>query len=1053
MIQRIGALVLLCFCLLGASAAAQERRVVRVAFPEQDGMSMVTQSGKITGYNYDYLEKISEYTGWEMEYVAYATGDYNEAVTNAISDLQEGKVDLLGPMLKSTAAEKLFEFPENSYGTVYTTLSALTTSRLRENNIKSLKALRVGLLEKADTRNSEVFNFLASEKIGYTVTYYQTAAQLKAGLESGEVDVISGLSLSPVPGTRIVEQFAARPYYFAATKGNTELIRELDETIAKLDQTQPRLQETLYTAYFRSADDVFVLSDEQKSALSALGGLRVLCIDSDAPYAYQENGKPKGMLISMLDDFAQTLGLRIEYAFVGSRSEAEERLREEDYDLLVGLTFTSKYCAAQGFVASEPIIQSPLAFVQNPLNNRRSSIAVARGLEEIVDTSDYKDVIVCENEQECIKLVGERRADVGIGDRSVLEYDIYEAYSTLATSLMPGQTQNVSIAVARGQDVALIEALNLYIYSLSDATKTVYLSDGNMHANISPITHYVRSHVWQTVLLGSLLTALIAGLISFTWNRAARKRAEMQRTYTAELKNALEVAKAANQSKRAYISSMSHDIRTPMNAIVGLTNLLERDAEQPAKVREYTKKIAGASSYLLSLINDVLDISKIETGKTALAMREFKLGEMVSSVESLVRPQASAKRLTFIVKTADIQHEQVMGDETRVRQIIMNLLSNAVKYTQPGGQVELSVNGAKINSAKKQGIRITVRDTGCGMSKEFLDVLFEPFSRAETGSNHRVQGTGLGMAITKNIVDLMDGSIHVESEPGRGSTFTVDLTFDICEKVDSTFWSERGIDKILLGEAEESLSGTIRGAMQSVGVQTDTVRKPEGLLKLLRQAKNYPVILLDENMISDGEFSLISRIRESVSEKTILLVMVYEWETAFEAIQKAGADGTISRNFFLSLLQDKIHDIDDRRAGRVDAEYGLKGLNVLAAEDNELNAEILREVLSMFGAKCQICGNGQEAVARFAASHAGEFDLILMDIQMPVMDGYEATRAIRAGIHPDAKTVPIVAMTANAFAEDVQKSIDAGMNAHISKPVDANSLNKIIGDLMRSMKR
>ena len=1053
MIQRIGAVVLLCFCLLSASAAAQERRVVRVAFPEQDGMSMVTQSGKITGYNYDYLEKISEYTGWEMEYVSYGTGNYNEDVTNAISDLQEGKVDLLGPMLKSTAAEAMFEFPANSYGTVYTTLSALTTSRLRENNIKSVKALRVGLLEKADTRNSEVFNFLASEKIGYTVTYYQTAAQQREALESGEVDVISGLSLSQVPGTRIVEQFAARPYYFAATKGNTELIQELDETIAKLNQAQPRLQETLYTTYFRSADDVFLLSDEQKSALSALEKLRVLCIDGDAPYVYQENGQPKGMLISMLDDFAQTLGVRIEYTFVSSRAEAEARIQQEDYDLLAGLAFTSKYCAAQGFVASEPIIQSSLAFVQNPLNNRRSSIAVARGLEEMVDTSAYKDVIVCENERECIKLVDERKADVGMGDRSILEYDIYEAYSSLTTSLMPGQTQNVSIAVSRGQDVALIEALNLYIYSLSDATKTVYLSDGNMHANISPIMHYVRSHVWQTVLLGSLLTALVVVLISFTWNRANRKRMEMQRTYTAELKNALEVAKAANQSKRAYISNMSHDIRTPMNAIVGLTNLLERDAEKPVKVREYTKKIAGASNYLLSLINDVLDISKIETGKTALAMREFKLGEMVSAVESLVRPQASAKHLTFIVKTADIQHEQVMGDETRVRQIIMNLLSNAVKYTQPGGRVELSVIGAKINSAKKQGIRIIVRDTGCGMSREFLDVLFEPFSREESGSNHRVQGTGLGMAITKNIVDLMDGSIRVESEPGRGSTFTVELTFDICEKVDSTFWSDRGIDKILLGEAEDSLSGTIRGAMQSVGVQTDTVRRPEGLIKLLRQAKNYPVILLDENMISDGDFSLISRIRESVSEKTILLVMVYEWETAFDAIQKAGADGTISRNFFLSLLQDKIHDIDDRRAGRADVEYGLNGLNILAAEDNELNAEILREVLSMFGAKCEICANGQEAVARFAASHAGEFDLVLMDIQMPVMDGYEATRAIRAGIHPDAKTVPIVAMTANAFAEDVQKSIDAGMNAHISKPVDANSLNKIIGDLMRSMKR
>ena len=1052
MIRRIETVILLCFCLMLSTAAADGRRVVRVAFPEQDGMSMISQTGKITGCNDDSLEKISEYTGWQMEYVAYAAGNYNEAVTDAINDLREGNVDLLGPMLKSAAVEDMFEMPENSYGTVYTTLCTLTTSRLRENNIKSMKPLRVGLLEKTETRNNEVFSFLSGESIEYSAFYYQTAAQQRQALYDGEVDVISGLSLSPVANTRIVEQFAARPYSFAAAKGNAELIAEPDETIAKIDQAQPRLQETPYTHYFRSTDDVFALSAEQQKLPAQMKTLRVLCIDGDAPYVYQENGEPKGMLISILNDFASELNLKIEYTFAENRDAAEQLVARADYDLLAGLAFTSSYCAEQGFVACEPILQSPLAFGQNPLNGRRSSVAVARGLEELIDTSDYKDVIVCENEQACIKAVSDRRADVAVGDCSVLEYYIYETYSTLSTSLISGQTQNVSIAVSRKRDAALIEALNLYIYSLSNTSKTVYLSDGNMHAGVSAVMHYIRSHVVQTVLLGILLTALVAWMIFFIWNRARKHREQIQKTYTEELKNALEAAKAANQSKRAYISNISHDIRTPMNAIVGFTNLLEKDAEKPIKVREYTRKIADASNYLLSLINDVLDISKIESGKTSLSVREFKLGEMVSTVESLVRPQMDAKRQNFIVKTADIEHERVMGDETRVRQILMNLLSNAVKYTQPGGTIRLTVTGVKMSTAKKQGIRIVVQDTGCGMSRDFIDVLFDPFTRANSGSNCRVQGTGLGMAITKNIVDLMNGSIHVDSEVGVGSTFTVDLTFDVCEKIDFAFWKERGIDKILLGEADDGLRDTICAAMKSVGVQTDCVRKTEGMLRLLRQVKNYPVILLDENLLEGGDLSLIGKIRASISEKTILLVMICERETSFEAIRKAGADGTISRNFFLSLLQNRIREIEDRQEGK-QTDSGLKGLNVLAAEDNELNAEILREVLDMFGAKCTLCENGQQAVERFAASRAGEYDLILMDIQMPVMDGYEATRAIRAGIHPDAKTIPIVAMTANAFSEDVQKSIDAGMNAHISKPVDAHSLNKMIGDLMQSLKR
>ena len=896
MLKKIETLALLCFCLMLTAAAAEERRMVRVAFPEQDGM--ISQTGKITGCNYDYPEKISEYTGWQMEYIACATGDYNEAVSNAIGDLRE----------------------------------------------------------------------------------------------------------------------------------------------------------TLYNEYFRSTDDAFALSEEQRSTLMKPGTLRVLCIDGDAPYVYRENNEPKGMLITVINDFAKSLNLRAEYTFAQNRTEAEELVRQREYDLLAGLAFTSAYCAEQGFVASEAILQSPLAFVVNPMNNRRSSIAVARGLEDAIDTSAYKDVIIYENEQECMKAVSRKQADVGMGDCSVLEYYIYDTYSTLTTSLIFGRTQNVSIAVSRDRDVLLVEALNLYIDSLSNTAKTLYLSEGNVHANTSAIAHYIRTHVLQTVLLGSLLTALVAWLVFLIWSSANRKRIAMQKTYNAELKNALDVARAANQSKRIYIANMSHDIRTPMNAIVGFTNLLERDADKPEKVRDYTKKIAGVSNYLLALINDVLDISKIEMGKTALSMSDFKLGEMIGEVESIVRLQAGGKRLNFVVKTSGILHEQVVGDETRVRQILMNLLSNAIKYTQPGGTVELTVEGRKLTSPKKQGIRIIVQDTGCGMSREFLEVLFEPFSRMESGSNRRVQGSGLGMAITKNIVDLMDGTICVESEVGKGSKFTVELSFDISEKVDSAFWRERGIDKILLGEAEENLNDTIRDAMKAVTVQADCVRKAEGMLKLLRQAKDYSVILLDENMLTDGDFSLIGQIRACISEKTILLVMVREWENAFEAMRAAGADGTISRNFFLSLLQDKIREVEERREGKT-TEYGLKGLNVLAAEDNELNAEILREVLTMFGATCRICENGQQAIERFNASCAGEYDLILMDIRMPVMDGYEATRAIRAGIHPDAKTVPIVAMTADAFAEDVQKSIDAGMIAHISKPVDAYSLNKIIGDLMHSLKR
>lgn len=302
------------------SEADTGRQTIRVAFPTQEGMSFFGHSGKVTGYNYGYLEKISEYTGWEMEYVPYGSADGNEAVGTAISDLQEGKVDLLGPLLKNKATEEMFDFPEKSYGTVYTTLCALSAGGIRENNIYNVDVLRVGLWQKAETRNEEVLTYLKSENMPYEVIYYETSAEQLEALNNGSVDVISSVSLSPVANSRIVAQFAPRPYYFATTKGNTELIRKLDETIALIDLVDPNLQDTLYNTYFRVANEAFRLTEDQKSAIAAQGTLRAICSENAAPYAYKLNNETAGMLVSILNGFAEQTGMTVEYTFCKDRA-------------------------------------------------------------------------------------------------------------------------------------------------------------------------------------------------------------------------------------------------------------------------------------------------------------------------------------------------------------------------------------------------------------------------------------------------------------------------------------------------------------------------------------------------------------------------------------------------------------------------------------------------------------------------------------------------------------------------------------------------------------
>lgn len=392
---------------------------------------------------------------------------------------------------------------------------------------------------------------------------------------------------------------------------------------------------------------------------------------------------------------------------------------------------------------------------------------------------------------------------------------------------------------------------------------------------------------------------------------------------------AFHIAEEANQSKSLFLSNMSHDMRTPMNAIVGFTTLLEQEKNNPDKVQEYTKKIAFSSQHLLGLINDVLDMSKIEAGKMKLTLEEENMDEIIESIDIFVRPQTAVKKQKFDIIMRNMTHRLVMVDKLRLNQILLNLLSNAVKYTPQKGHISFTIQELPQRSPAYANYRFTVEDNGYGMSEEYVKNIFQVFSRENDTRINKIQGSGLGMAITKNLVSLMGGSISVKSQKGTGSVFTLDLELCISEKI---VWDNR---------KEKELEA------------------------------------------------------ESV------------------------------RNIF-------------------------EGMHILVAEDNEINAEIIVELLRREGAVCSVCENGQIAVETFERSKEGEIQLILMDIQMPVMNGYEAAEAIRCSVHPMAKVIPIVAMTANAFVEDIHDAMEAGMNAHVAKPVDMKVLRETVAGVMIS---
>ena len=521
----------------------------------------------------------------------------------------------------------------------------------------------------------------------------------------------------------------------------------------------------------------------------------------------------------------------------------------------------------------------------------------------------------------------------------------------------------------------------------------------------------------------------------------ARKN-EQRARQTAE--EALHIAKSANKAKTEFLANMSHDIRTPMNAIVGIAGLMEHEVDDPDRLQGYIHKIQSSSRHLLGLINDILDMSKIESSEVSLHMEPLELASQIGQLDSIIRPQALARQQEFSIRIHKIRHEYVIGDGMRLRQVLINILSNAVKYTPEGGKIELAVSELPCSSKTHARFSFAVTDNGIGMSEELVAHLYEPFVRGEASVTNKIQGTGLGMAITKNIVDMMGGAIHVESKPGHGTRFEVVLEFK--RNPDAVRSIER-LDVLLLSR-EALLIENVGAALSQTGSGFRHAADADEAVRLAEQ-EAFDVVLLSGQPYGEELTALAHRLRAASHTPLHIFCLDYARAEEMQAhLDENGVDGRIPRPFFLSNLESELDRVRHRADEKDEGTSVLNGMRFLCAEDNALNAEILQALLEMSGASCVICEDGREIVERFAAVKPGEFDVVLMDIQMPHMDGYEATRAIRKGSNPVGHTIPIVAMTANAFSDDIQHSIDAGMDAHISKPVDMKMVERTMREFL-----
>jgi signal transduction histidine kinase/DNA-binding response OmpR family regulator len=519
------------------------------------------------------------------------------------------------------------------------------------------------------------------------------------------------------------------------------------------------------------------------------------------------------------------------------------------------------------------------------------------------------------------------------------------------------------------------------------------------------------------------------------------------------LAEALVLAEQANKAKTSFLSSMSHEIRTPMNAIIGLDTLALHDETLSPQTREYLEKIGGSAKHLLALINDILDMSRIESGRMVLRHEEFSFSSMLEQINTMIMSQCSDKGLTYECRMLSRVDEHYIGDDMKLKEVLINILSNAIKFTNAPGNVTLTVE--RVASFEDQStLRFSVKDTGIGMEKDYIPKIFDAFSQEDGSRKNKFGSTGLGMAITKSIVDMMNGSIEVESEKGVGSEFIVTVTLKNSQRTDTTSIDVASLHVIVIDD-DEVAAGHARMVLEEAGVRVDDCTDVDKALSNmeLQQTKQdpYNLVLMDVDIQGMSGIEATEIIRKHYSsDTTVIILTAYNWDDIQDKALSAGVDGFLAKPLFPSNVISEFERIVRRNHIELTKEKKaeLAGRRVLLAEDMEVNAEIMMDILEMEEVEADHAENGRIAVEMFEKSEPGMYSAILMDIRMPEMDGLEAAETIRALDRKDAKKIPIIALTANAFDEDVQRSLQAGMTAHLSKPVEAEYLFETLGELI-----
>ena len=1057
-------LLLLLSAVLPVKAAAEtaSAKVVRVGSFE-DTFNYVNEKGARKGYGYELLETLSGYAGWQFEYV---TCDWSDC----FEKLKNGEIDIIGGISYTEDRTQEMLFSDEPMGVEkYYLYADLSRADISASDFKTLNGKKIGVLMGTEP---EVMLAEWEEKYGLKTEHVNISnnEDVKQKLANHEIDCFVSLEESfwAERGISTITCVGESGIYYAINKNRPDIKEELDDAMRALDEAVPFYTADLYKRYF-SMDYTPILTGEEKAWLRKHGAIRMgfLASDSGVSTFDPATGEFTGVITDYIQFAADCLGNQeLEFQLVGYDSkEAElDALKSGEIDMIFHCDQNPNLAEEYHFACTNTTWTSNLMAVTNKQHfneNNVNRIAVPQNKLSLKKYLAFYypqwEIVDCDTQEDAARLVKDGQADCFVtGISSENKYS--KKYSFYSVPLV--NPVRSCFAVNSGNR-SLLSILNKTIKAMPVNMLAGALAMYKSSARKVTLSDFIKDNFFKVMLISSIAVAVVLLTILMLLQKArkaeaaARKAASDTQELNAKLQVAVEKAESANRAKSTFLSNMSHDIRTPMNAIIGFTTLALSNIDDTDRVKDYLAKTLASSNHLLSLINDVLDMSRIESGKIHLEEVEVNLSDVLHDLKTIVSGQIYAKQLELYMDVMDVTDGDVYCDKTRLNQILLNLLSNAIKFTPAGGTVSVRVRqlAGKVHGCGQYEFRI--KDNGIGMSQEFAQKIFEPFERERTSTVSRIQGTGLGMAITKNIVDMMGGTIEVQTAQGKGTEFTVCVPMRAQTE-------QRPVEKIteleglkaLVVDDDFNTCDSVTKMLVKVGMRAEwTLSGKEAVLRArqsIEMSDVYHAYIIDWRLPDMNGIEVTRQIRSLHDDTPIIILTAYDWSDIEVEAKAAGVTAFCSKPMFMSDLREtlmsalgqKPADAVQRLLPEKNADF--KGKHILLVEDNELNREIAQEILQEYGFLVDSAENGAVAVEKVSTAAPGSYDLVLMDVQMPIMDGYTATRKIRALDDPARAKLPILAMTANAFDEDRRNALESGMNGFLSKPI-------VIGDLVQEL--